>query len=117
MRRTPVRKAGALTLTLAEVAGSDVPYTPRSVERDTVWRHDAGKPVYELVDAGGAVYVMQSYSDQRVDQDEAELGDVLAPAQGGSFRVRVLDQDLEVAAVDGVVVQDERANTYQRAQP
>lgn len=117
-----MRKAGALTLTLADVAGSAEPYTLRTVERDTVWRHDAGEPVYELVDAEGAVYVMQSYSDQQVDQDEAglaELGDVLAPPAGWSFRVRVLQQDLRVAAVDGVavVVQDERANTYQRAQP
>ncbi|MCY1004323.1 hypothetical protein OV079_01825 [Nannocystis pusilla] len=117
-----MRKVGALTLTLADVAGGGKPYTPRTVARETVWRLYAGKPVYELVDADGAVHVMQSYSDQKFDQDEAalaELGDVLAPPAGWSFRVRVPTEDLLVEAVDGlaVVVQDDRANTYQRAQP
>lgn len=116
-----MRKAGALELGLAEVAVPSAPYTPRTVRRDTTWRYFAGASVYELVDPEGAVYDMQSYSTQQVEQDEASLaglGEALTLAAGWSFRSRVLAADLQVTAVDGLatVVQDERGNTYQRSQ-
>lgn len=116
-----MRKAGALELSLAEVAVPSAPYTPRTVRRDTTWRYYAGQSVYELVDPDGAVFDMQSYSTQQVEQDEASLaglGEELELPAGWSFRARVLAEDLEVTAVDGLamVVQDERGNTYQRSQ-
>lgn len=115
-----MRKTGALTLSLAEATGSAAPYTARQVARDTIWAYEAGKQVYELVDADGAVHVMQSYSTQHIAQDEgslATLGEALALPAGWSFRARVLAEELLVVAEDGVavVVQDERGNTYQRA--
>ncbi|WP_441286847.1 hypothetical protein ACSRUE_31655 [Sorangium sp. KYC3313] len=116
-----MRKTGTLALALAEAAGKAKPYETRTVRRDTTWGYDAGKTVYELVDPEGAVYDMQSYSVQEVQQDEAslaELGETLTLPDGWAFRTRVLDEELEVEAVDGlaVVVQDELGNTYQRSQ-
>ncbi|WP_437310899.1 hypothetical protein [Sorangium sp. So ce388] len=116
-----MRKAGTLTLALAEARGEAKPYETRTVRRDTTWGYDAGKTLYELVDPEGAVYDMQSYSVQDVQQDEASLarlGETLALAAGWTFRTRVLDEALEVKAVDGlaVVVQDDFGNTYQRSQ-
>lgn len=64
---------------------------------------------------------MQSYSVQQVQQDKAslaKLGETLTLPAGWTFRTRVLDEKLEVKAVDGiaVVVQDDFGNTYQRSQ-
>ncbi|WP_433936330.1 hypothetical protein AB3662_16720 [Sorangium cellulosum] len=116
-----MRKTGTLTLALAEASGEAKPYQTRTVRRDTTWGYDAGKPVHELVDPEGAVYDMQSYSVQEVQQEEAslaKLGETLTLPAGWTFRTRVLDEELEVTAVDGlaVVVQDDFGNTYQRSQ-
>lgn len=118
-----MRKTGTLALALAltGAAGKAKPYETRTVRRDTTWGYDAGKPVYELVDPEGAVYDMQSYSVQEVQQDEAslaKLGETLTLPAGWTFRTRVLDETIEVKAVDGlaVVVQDDFGNTYQRSQ-
>ncbi|KYF88721.1 hypothetical protein BE17_24670 [Sorangium cellulosum] len=116
-----MRKAGTLTLALAEARGEAKPYETRTVRRDTTWGYDAGNPVYELVDPEGVVHDMQSYSVQEVQQDEAslaKLGEILTLPAGWTFRTRVLDEELVVKAVDGlaVVVQDEFGNTYQRSQ-
>ncbi|WP_437909595.1 hypothetical protein WME95_17965 [Sorangium sp. So ce327] len=116
-----MRKTGTLTLALAEASGKAKPYETRTVRRDTTWGYDAGKSVYELVDPEGAVYDMQSYSVQEVQQDEAslaKLGETLTLPAGWAFRTRMIDEKLEVEAVDGlaVVVQDDFGNTYQRSQ-
>ncbi|WP_437767981.1 hypothetical protein WMF27_16135 [Sorangium sp. So ce281] len=116
-----MRKTGTLTVALAEASGKAKPYETRTVRRDTTWGYDAGKTVYELVDPEGAVYDMQSYSVQEVQQDEAslaKLGETLTLPDGWVFRTRVIEERLEVEAVDGlaVVVQDDFGNTYQRSQ-
>lgn len=112
---------GTFTVALAEAADKAKPYETRTVRRDTTWGYDAGKTVHELVDPEGAVYDMQSYSVQEVQQDEAslaKLGETLTLPDGWAFRTRVIDEKLEVEAVDGlaVVVQDDFGNTYQRSQ-
>lgn len=116
-----MRKAGELVLPIAEAMGS--PYATREVHRDTTYAFDAGKNVYELLDPMGAVYVMQSFSLQQ-DADLAEsdlpgLSAQLTLPTGWTYRTRSLTAPLQVTAVNGVatVVQDDRANTYQRSQP
>ncbi|WP_437872570.1 hypothetical protein [Sorangium sp. So ce363] len=116
-----MRKTGTLTVALAEASGKAKPYETRTVRRDTTWGYDAGKTVHELVDPEGAIYDMQSYSVQEVQQDEAslaKLGETLTLPDGWAFRGRVIEERLEVEAVDGraVVVQDDFGNTYQRSQ-
>jgi len=110
---------GNLDLPLAQ-AHMD-PYAPRTVQRVTMFRFEAGKAVYELVDPTGRVFDMQSYSVQTTAQTEADLpslGSRLTLPMGWSYRSRVLAADLVVTAVNGMatVVQDEVANTYQLSQ-
>lgn len=98
---------------------SEESYAPQEIERDTVFVFAAGKPVFELTDPEGHVYMMQSYA-QMVDPaltlaDLPDLGKRLALPQGWSYSTRVLDADYRLEA-DGVaiVVRDELQNTYQR---
>jgi hypothetical protein len=116
-----MRKAGELDIPLLEVAGFARPYTLHEVRRDTTVVFSSGKPVFELIDARGKIYDMQSYSTQKAPQTEeslAGLGTRLKLPEGWAFRSRVLTADLRVTAVDGLatVVQDELANTYQLSQ-
>jgi hypothetical protein len=117
----PMRKAGILELSFADVSSMGKPYVPHTVRRDTTFLFQSGKPVRELVDPRGRVFVMQSYSVQSVPQTEeslASLGDRLHLPPGWSFRSRVLTADLRVLAVGGhaTVIQDENGNTYQLSQ-
>ena len=67
-----------------------------------------GKPVYELVDPEGNVYVMQAGS--QVEDPSLTLeslaapGDRLKPAPGWKYRVRTLDQDLVFKLGEGTVI-------------
>jgi len=106
------------TVDLASVGAGEPPYTAHHVNRRTVFGFDAGSTVYELVAADGAVYVMQSWS-QQVDPalDEiglATLADRLQLPAGWSFRVRTLTEPLDIVTTDtdAVVLQDELKNSY-----
>jgi hypothetical protein len=99
---------------------SPVPYTERSIVRDTVFGFSQGSEVYELETPSGTRYIMQAYA-QIVDKgltigDLAGLGTKIEPPDGWAFRVRTLGNDLTVLSADGVatVIQDELQNTYQR---
>ena len=96
-------------------------YALRQVVRDNAWFFDAGREVYELVDADGHTYIMQSYArivDPDLDlADLPNLAEELTLPDGWTYQVRTLDEDLAVQA-DGiaVVVQDDLLNTYQLRQ-
>jgi hypothetical protein len=114
-----MRKAGHLDLSLRDLASEGKYYVRHDVKRTTVWKFDAGKRVYELIDAERRTYVMQSYSVQKAPQTEeslATLAERLHLPSGWSFRSRVLDAELDVLAQEGVahIVQDDLANTYQQ---
>jgi hypothetical protein len=95
-----------------------LPYTVRHVNRGATFFFDAGKPVHELVDREGAVYVMQAYCigvDPTLTQaDLPELGSRLDLPAGWTYRTRVLDDELVVDTTETVatVIQDELENTY-----
>lgn len=93
-------------------------YKPLVVERKSVMSFEKGKPVFILDDPNGTPWVMQAYG-MIVDPDLTydgltTLGDKLKPAEGWSYRVKVLDEDLTIRAVDGKahLVQDELENSY-----
>ncbi len=116
-----MRVAGRVELPLEVSMRGTAPYAPQTVRRDSRVRFEAGRRVYELTDAAGAIYVMQSYSLQMRAQTLASLetlGASLAPAAGWSFRTRVLTEALRVTAEGGfaTVVTDNFGNTYQRWQ-
>lgn len=95
-----------------------VPYTIRKVDRRVIMFFDAGSPVYELVDPGGLVYVMQAYCtgvDLTLgEKDLAGLGGRLSLPEGWKFRTRTLNEELVVDTSHSLatVLQDELENTY-----
>jgi haloalkane dehalogenase len=107
------------TVDLGQGVPDRSPYAEVSVERDTEFRFDAGREVYELTAPDGSIYVMQSYSveiDATLTADAlAGLGERLQLPQGWAFAARVLDEPLVVEDIDGVatVTQDELHNSYQ----
>lgn len=95
------------------------PYEIRNIDRDTTYVFKKGNEVYELVDADGNTYVMQSYSltvDATITVDDlSTLGDRLKMPKGWTYQSVTLDHDLILTA-NGVahIVQDELSNSYQR---
>ncbi|MGF1528698.1 MAG: hypothetical protein ACFCBW_18160 [Candidatus Competibacterales bacterium] len=90
------------------------------VVRDNVWQFFPGRRIYELEDPAGQRYVMQAYN-QLVDptlqlEDLEFLGERLNLPEGWGFSSRVIDELLEIPAVEGLatLVQDDLGNTYQQ---
>ncbi|HHF7344233.1 TPA: hypothetical protein ACPSKB_000635 [Legionella feeleii] len=115
-----MREAGVLQLGLSDILSSAKPYHDHTVDRQTTWVYKAGKPVYELIDPKGRVFVMQSYSVEKTPQTAAsltQLGSKLQLPQGWSYRTGVLKQTTDLTAINkkAVVIQDDFLNTYQLA--
>lgn len=93
-------------------------YKPTSVARKSKMGFSKGQPVFILDSPDGTPWVMQAYSrivDPKLTyQDLQTLDTKLKPAPGWKYRVKVLDADLEIHAVNGVarIVQDDLENTY-----
>jgi hypothetical protein len=92
---------------------------PNQVARDTTFTFLAGKPIFELTDPDGHVYVMQSYS-QIVDptltyRDLPSLGKILKLPAGWSYSPKNLTSTLELNS-NGLayVVNDNLGDSYQR---
>ncbi len=117
-----MREAGVLKLSLLDLWAGIRPYRSHQVHRQTTWIYQAGKPIYEIVDSQGNVYAMQSYSIQRVLQTEEslpKLGSKLHLPNGWSFRIRILQENAYLTALNeqAIVIQDEFLNTYQQETP
>jgi hypothetical protein len=97
-------------------------YRPNEVRRDTVVVFKGGRPVFELTDPDGRVYIMQSYArfvDTGLGYDQlADLGSKLDLPDGWRYSTRTLDGDyaLSTAGTDGIayVLMDNLGNSYQR---
>ncbi|HET8930487.1 MAG TPA: hypothetical protein VFN21_07515 [Acidimicrobiales bacterium] len=106
------------TLDLGTELPDQVPYTKRTVLRDTVWEWSAGRTVHELVDPDGRAFAMQAFCvgiDPTQNEDNlAGLVDRLELPTGWTFRTRKLDEPMRLRAPEGVatIVQDELQNTY-----
>ena len=94
------------------------PYSVNTVDRRAVFTFDAGRPVFELVDADGRRWVMQTYS-QIVDKnltlsDLAGLGSRLTLPAGWRYETRTLTEPLTVDTTGrpAHVLQDDLTNSY-----
>ena len=93
-------------------------YNPTTVARKSQMGFVKGQPVFILEDSGGMPWVMQAYSaivDPNLTYADLQtLDKKLKLAPGWKFRVKILDQDLTIRAVDGYarIVQDDLENTY-----
>ncbi|HAT5921011.1 TPA: hypothetical protein JAG59_002840 [Legionella pneumophila] len=115
----PMREAGILHLSLMDLF-KNKPYQSHVVDRKTTWVYQADKPVFELIDPNGQVFVMQSYSVQKYPQTMntlTQLGAKLQLPKGWKFKTGVLNKPETIEAVNNkaVVVQDNFLNTYQKA--
>jgi len=99
-------------------SNNPAPYTVNTVDRRAVFTFDTGRPVFELVDADGRRWVMQTYS-QVVDKnltlsDLAGLGSRLTLPAGWRYETRTLTEPLTVDTTDrrAHVLQDDLTNSY-----
>ncbi|PRC46579.1 hypothetical protein C6A85_89370 [Mycobacterium sp. ITM-2017-0098] len=104
--------------TVALSSMNPAPYSVNEVDRRAVFVYDAGSPVFELVDAHGQQWVMQTYS-QTVDpsltlDDLTRLADRLTLPVGWRYQTRTLDRQLRVdtSTRTASVLQDDLANSY-----
>ncbi len=99
-------------------SASGTAYKTINAVRNSTMTFEKGKPVYILDDPTGTPWVMQAYSmivDPKLTYDDlANLGGKLKLPPGWKYRVKVLDQDLTIRAVNGVahITQDELQDTY-----
>jgi hypothetical protein len=112
------RKVATIPIRSAAELGQ-APYNERTIVRRNTWTWQKGRTAFELLGPGGAVYVMQSYSQIRdTSQSLADLPSLpsrLTLPDGWRFRKRRLRRDLVLAAHGtATIVQDDLLNTYQR---
>lgn len=115
-----MKKVALVHIKLGDLIKGHRPYNQHHVERNVIWTYQAGKPVYELIDPEGRVYVMQSYSLDKAAQTPRTLsqlnGKLKLPA-GWHYRTGVLTHDAKLPCVNkqAIVIQDDFLNTYQLA--
>jgi hypothetical protein len=118
-------EAGGLELTERASIDLDLfglrsePYRERTIERDTRYVFDAGKPVFVLVGPDGARYAMQAYAqmiDKSLSYDDLPgLGARLKLPSGWRYESMVPASDLVLGAHGAaIIVQDDLDDTYQR---
>jgi hypothetical protein len=115
-----MREAGVLHIRMLDLVRTKVAFKTRTVARKTTWLYDADKPVYELIDPQGTVFVMQSYSIQTTPQtleSLSQLGSMLKLPKGWQFKTGMLKklEKLEAINEKAIVIQDDFLNTYQQA--
>jgi len=93
-------------------------YKPTTVARKSKMGFSKGQPVFILEDPDGMPWVMQAYSNivdpNLTYEDLQTLDKNLQLPSGWKYRVKVLDQDLTIQAVNdhARIVQDDLENTY-----
>lgn len=93
-------------------------YHPTTVERASKQGYTKGQTVYILDDPSGTPWILQSYSlivdPSLTYKDLPKLGKKLKLPKGWKYRVKVLDRDLEIHAINGVarIIQDDLEGTY-----
>ena len=118
----PTRSFGGIAMieqaTMQLSSSNPQPYSVNRVDRRAVFTFDAGRPVFELVDADGQRWVMQTFS-QIVEKnltlkDLAGLGSRLTLPAGWRYETRTLASPLTIDTTDreAHVLQDDLANSY-----
>ncbi len=80
--------------TVQKGSSGSAPYKVYTPEKTQKMRYDKGKPVYELVDPDGNVYVLQARNEEFPIESLAKLGEKLKLPAGWKYRSRVLTEDL-----------------------
>lgn len=113
-----MRRAGGIDMAVADLATASQPYQQHTIHRQSAFHFATDKPLFELLDATGNVYAMQSYSAQTHKEQTldslAGLTTQLTLPTGWSFRTRVPAAELVLLATEAtaIVTQDDFNNTY-----
>ena len=118
----PTKNFGGIDMieqaTVQLASNNPAPYSVNEVDRKAVFTFDAGRPVFELIDADGRRWVMQTFS-RVVDAgltfgDLAGLGARLNLPAGWRYETRTLTEPLVVDTTETVahVLQDDLTNSY-----
>lgn len=112
-----MRKAREVRLSLLDLMSLGRPYYVHTIHRDVTWTYHADLPIFELVDPGGRVYVMQSLSTQYHPQTLETLPGLaseLALPAGWHYKSEVLSEPLVIVSEDQTarVLQDDFRNSY-----
>lgn len=115
----PMHQTATMHIKVKDIFLGAAPYREHQVKRDLVWVYHAGKPVYELVNAQGQVYVMQSYTSEVKAQNQATLPNLqqkLNLPKGWTFRTGTLKENKVLAAQHhhAIILLDNYKNVYQR---
>lgn len=115
-----VRQFGEMVASPSDFFILNIPYHPRIVKRHTTWIYEKGKPVFELIDSKGHVFVMHSYSIEAFPQTEKTLSGLakkLKLPPGWQFKTGILKNTVKLEAVDGSaeVMRDNLMNAYQNS--
>jgi hypothetical protein len=93
-------------------------YKPTTVARKSTQGYTKGQTVFILDDPDGTPWVLQAYSlivDPNLTYEDLQtLDKKLKLPPGWKYRVKVLDQDLTIHAINGIarIVQDDLEGTY-----
>jgi hypothetical protein len=97
-----MRQAGAIDTTVGALPGMESAYALHTVDRDSEFIWESGKPAYQLIDPQGHVYTMQSYSlakdPQQTIDTLPDLGAALTLPSGWMFRVVTLSQEIDLVS-------------------
>lgn len=115
-----MRKVAEVRVTVSDILKGFRPYREHTVRRKTLWIFKSGRPIYELISPKHRVYVMQSYSNEVMHQDEkklAVLGSKLHLPRGWRFKTGIIQKDVHLPTVNNssIITQDDFKNTYQLA--
>jgi hypothetical protein len=108
-----------LTTQLGQPTVGNQFYAPNEVKRDTVWIYHAGKPIFELTDPQGNVYIMQSYAqiaDRTLTIEQLpDLASKLELPPGWSYKTETPSAELDLGSNGlATVVNDDLYNSYQK---
>lgn len=108
-----------LTTAVGQPTPGDALYTPSQVKRDTIWIYDAGKPIFELVDPQGNIYIMQSYAqiaDRTLTLEQLpDLAGKLTLPAGWRYQSETPTSELQLNSNGlATIVNDNLYNTYQK---
>jgi hypothetical protein len=117
-KQLKTKKIAYVQIGLSDVLSGERPYRQHSIDLNNTFTYEAGKPVYELIDPKGRVYVMQSYSLDKARQTERSLihlDSTLKLPKGWQFKSGVLNKNMALKTVNNkaVVLHDDLMNRYQ----
>ncbi|MDF1677781.1 MAG: hypothetical protein P1U32_03715 [Legionellaceae bacterium] len=117
-KRLKTKKIAYVHIGISDIFNGAKPYRRHQIDLKNIFTYKAGRPVYELVDPKGRVYIMQSYSVDKAKQTErslSKLGSKLHLPKGWQFKTGVLKQKMVLKTVNNkaVVLHDDLMNRYQ----